>query len=82
MLLGHDVCAGIETLTKTPTESTNLDPWGLPETELPTKEQAWARSRNPQAYVAKVWIGLHVDPPIIGVEAVLEFVSCLWIPFA
>ena len=24
--------------TGKPTESTNLDPWGLPETESPTKE--------------------------------------------
>jgi hypothetical protein len=30
-----------------PTESTNLDPCGLPEIESPTKEQAWAGSRSP-----------------------------------
>ena len=27
-----------------PPESTNLDPWGLSGTELPTKERAWAVS--------------------------------------
>jgi hypothetical protein len=27
------------------TESTNLDPWGLPEPELPIKEQALAEPR-------------------------------------
>jgi hypothetical protein len=36
-----------KTKTKTknlirPTESTNLDPWSLSETEPPTKEQSWA----------------------------------------
>ena len=28
--------------TERPTESTDLDPWGLQETESQTKEQAWA----------------------------------------
>jgi hypothetical protein len=28
--------------TRRPAESTGLDPWGLPEAEPPTKEQAWA----------------------------------------
>jgi hypothetical protein len=32
--------------TEKPTESTNLDPWGLPETESPTKEQAQAGPRS------------------------------------
>jgi hypothetical protein len=31
--------------TERPTESTNLDPWGLPETEPPTKERAWAGAK-------------------------------------
>ena len=33
--------------TGRPTESTNLDLWGLPETEPLTKEQAWAGPRPP-----------------------------------
>jgi hypothetical protein len=33
--------------TERPTESTNLDPLGLPETEPSTKEQAWAGPRSP-----------------------------------
>jgi hypothetical protein len=39
--------------TGTPRESTNLDPWGFPATELPTKEVAWARPRTP-TFVANV----------------------------
>lgn len=30
-----------------PTESTNMDPWRLPETKPPTKEQAWVGPRPP-----------------------------------
>ena len=33
--------------TRRPTESTNLDPWGLPETEPPTKELTWSELRPP-----------------------------------
>lgn len=33
--------------TKRPTESTNLDLWGLPKTEPPTKEHIWAGPRSP-----------------------------------
>ena len=32
---------------KGPSESTNLDPWGLPETEPTTEEQAWAGPTPP-----------------------------------
>ena len=34
--------------TGRPRESTNLDPWGLPETEPPGKEHAWAGPRPPE----------------------------------
>jgi hypothetical protein len=30
-----------------PTESTNLDPWGVPETESPAKKRAQAGPRPP-----------------------------------
>ena len=33
--------------TRRPKESIHLDPWGLPETEPPTKEWAWAGPRPP-----------------------------------
>jgi hypothetical protein len=33
--------------TKTPTESTNLEPGRLPETESPTEEHTWAGTRPP-----------------------------------
>ena len=33
--------------TRRPTELTNLNPWGLPETEPPTKEHTWAGPRPP-----------------------------------
>ena len=39
--------------TGRPTKSTNLDPWGLPETEPPTKKQAWAGPRPPHTHVAE-----------------------------
>ena len=46
------------------TESINLDPGGLPETELPTKERTWARPRPPAyAFVAEGQLGLHASPP-------------------
>ena len=37
---------GVKDPTRTPTESTNLDPWGLTETESPTKEHAGAGPRT------------------------------------
>jgi hypothetical protein len=46
LLLGHDVGAGIETLTKTPTKSTNLGPWKITELEPPTKENAGAGEKG------------------------------------
>ena len=47
--------------TGRPTESTNMDPWGLSETEPPTKEQTGPRF--PCTYdVADVQVRLHVDP--------------------
>lgn len=33
--------------TGQPTESTNMDAWGLPQTESPTKKQAQAGPRSP-----------------------------------
>jgi hypothetical protein len=49
-------------LTGRPTESTNLDPWGLSEIETPTKEHILAEPRPPHTYVADVQLGLHVGP--------------------
>ena len=36
---------GVKDTTSRPTEPTNLGPWGLTETEAPTKEHAWAGPR-------------------------------------
>jgi hypothetical protein len=49
--------------TGKPTVSTNLDLWGLSETESPTKEHTQAGSRPPHTYVADVQLGLYVGPP-------------------
>jgi hypothetical protein len=40
--------------TNRPTEPANLGPWGLTETEPPTKEHAWTGPRPPYTYVADV----------------------------
>ena len=42
-------------------ESTNLGPWGLTETEPPTKEHAGAKPRLP-TFVTDVQLGLHMSP--------------------
>jgi hypothetical protein len=50
--------------TETPTESTNLDHWELPETESPTKEYVQAGpTPPPRTYVADEQLGLHVGSP-------------------
>ena len=59
-----------------PPESTNLDPWGLPETELPTKEQTWAGPiLPPQEYGANVQRGLHEGSPMTGMGTVPETIA-------
>ena len=40
--------------TERPIESNNLDPWGLPETEPPTKEGAWARHGS-TTHMQQMW---------------------------
>ena len=47
---------GVKNTTRTHTEPTNLGPWELTETKLPTKEHAWA------GYAADVHHGLLVGP--------------------
>jgi hypothetical protein len=44
--------------TGRPIESTNMDSWGISETELPTKKHTGAESRPPHSYV----LGLLVGP--------------------
>jgi hypothetical protein len=69
------------------TESSNLDSWGLPETEAPTKEQALAGptppapAPNTQTYIADVQLGLHVGPPTTRAGERLSLTLlpvCLW----
>ena len=48
-------------------ESTNLDPWGLPEIEPPTKEQAWVGLSGPKntlthTHVVDVHFSFHAHP--------------------
>ena len=64
--------------TERRTKSTNLDPWGLPEIEPPTKEPAWAGPKPPCTYVADVHLGLYVGPPKTGGGTVPESVAYLW----
>ena len=61
-------------------QSPNLEPWDLPETEPPFKEQVLARLK-PSKYVADVQLGLHEGPPTPGAGAVPNSVVCLWISF-
>jgi hypothetical protein len=51
--------------TRRPTESCNLDPWGLPVTEPATKARTWAGPIPPplQSYIVDVQLGLHMGPP-------------------
>ena len=70
-------------------ESTNLNPWGLPETEPSTKERAWAgpASPIPSTEVAEVQFGLPAGLLTTGAgrgwgwRAVPASVSCLWFWF-
>ena len=45
--------------TERPTESTNLDPWELSESEPPTKEHTWAEMRPIGTHVADRKLSLH-----------------------
>lgn len=45
---GRIAGTGVVKDTKGPTESTNLGPWGLTDTEPPTKEDAGAEPRSPE----------------------------------
>ena len=71
---------GIWYITRRPTESTNLGPWQLTETEPPTKELAWAGPRAPPV-LERCATDLHVGPLTIGGGAVSDSVACHWIPF-
>ena len=64
----------VKDITRRPTESSNLDPWGLTETEPPTKEHAGADPTN--TLVADVQLGLHLGLLTIGAEATSDSVPC------
>ena len=51
----------VKDTTRRPTESTNLSPWGLTETELPTKEHAEPGPRSPHTFL-NVHLGRYMDP--------------------
>ena len=54
---------GIETPQEHQQNKPTLGPWWLPETEPPTKEQAWAGTRPPYTYVADGQLGFHAGTP-------------------
>ena len=64
--------------TARPTESTNLEPWGLSR----LNNQLFKHDLNlgPYTYVADVQLGLHEGLPTTGAGAVPESFACLWIP--
>ena len=49
--------------TKKSTESNNLDPWKLSETDPPTKEHKQAVLMHPGTYVADMQSSPHVGTP-------------------
>ena len=57
---GLRITKEIGTQQEDPTESTNLDPWELSKTELPTKEHTRAEAKSHYTYVADVQLGVHV----------------------
>lgn len=59
-----------------PTESTNLDPWGLEEPEVPTKKQTGARPRVPTHLKQTCNFVLHLGTLTIGPRAVSDSVVC------
>ena len=74
---------GAKDTTRRPTESTSLGPWGLTETEPPTKEHTWARPSSlpppthTHTHVAGMQFGLHASPSTTRVEGVPKSVACL-----
>lgn len=67
-------------LSRTPgedlTESTNLDPWGLEEPEVPTRKQTGARPRVPTHLKQTCTFVLHLGTLTIGPRAVSDSVVC------
>jgi hypothetical protein len=60
------------------TESTNVDTWGLSESEPPTKEHTRAEPRPPYIYVADMQLDLHVALEKTGIEAIPKAVASMW----
>ena len=84
---GLKTLKGILSFTGRITESTNLDPWGLPETELPTTtEHTWAGPRLPGTYVSSsvsMWVFPQLEQelslkllPVCGIR--LLWVCLVW----
>jgi hypothetical protein len=72
---------GIGTPQEDQQSQTKLDPWGLPETEPPTKEHTRAGlCMPPPPYVANVQLGLLVGPEQLrrGRGGYQKAVACLW----
>jgi hypothetical protein len=68
--------------TRRPTEPINLHQLGLPGTETPNKEQAWAGPRPPAYIYSRYATWSSWGSLITGAETVPESVACLLIPFS
>ena len=73
-----EATGGVRNSTGRSPESTNLDPWGLPETDPPNREHAGVRRR---LHVADVQLSLHSGLPTTGAGVVPKSVADLWISF-
>ena len=67
----------VKDTTRRPTESTNLDPWGLTVAEIPTKEHSRAGPSSSYIFIADVQLDLHVGPLTFGAGAFSDSVTCL-----
>lgn len=60
------------------TEPSNLDTWGLPESETPTKDNAEAGLRSESIYIADVQLGLRMGSEQLKYIAIPKVVAYLW----
>jgi hypothetical protein len=63
--------------TERSTGPTNLDPWGLSETESPTRERGQAGPRHPGTYVADEQLDLYEGPPNTCSRGTCPWVCCM-----
>jgi hypothetical protein len=71
---------GIRNSIRRPTTSTNLDSWGISESEPPTKDYTQAGPSPLGTYIADVKFALPMDPKLLeqGLSQKLIFVSGIY----